>query len=103
MMSRKSTASKHRILAAVGLAVLCALPLSPASADTKQKATTEQPQWFLLRHDKTGDCWPALLISVNGQYQHAFAQKAGGPYDSREKAQDREAEMVQQGVCNAPE
>jgi len=74
------------------LALGSALSASPAIAQ-------ESAKWFVLRHDQTGSCWTALLISIAGDYRHAFAQKAGGPYDSKAEALKREKELETKGVC----
>lgn len=70
-----------------------AVSLGPAQA-------AEDAKWFVLRHDQTGDCWTALLIEINGDYRHEFAQKAGGPYDTKAEALRREKDLEQKGTCN---
>lgn|GEM_PF-3777755 len=60
----------------------------------------ESPKWFVLRHDKTGNCWAGMLVLINGDYRHAFAQKAGGPYDSKAQALKREKELELKGDCS---
>jgi len=58
------------------LLVASSLLIQPASA-------SENAKWFVLRHDNPESCWVGLLISIDGSYRHAFAQKAGGPYDTK--------------------
>ena len=70
-----------------------AIPLGSASAQ-------ENAKWFVLRHDQTGNCWTALLIEVDGDYRHEFAQKAGGPYDTKAEALKREKDLEASGTCN---
>jgi hypothetical protein len=48
-----------------------------------------QPKWFVLRDHQIGACRTALLVKVDGQYRHGFAQTAGRPYDSEEQAVER--------------
>lgn len=69
------------------------LPISPLSAQ-------EDAKWFVLRHDETGNCWAALLIEIQGSYRHEFAQKAGGPYETKAEARKREEELEKEGVCS---
>jgi hypothetical protein len=70
-----------------------ALIASPAMAQ-------ESAKWFVLRHDKTGNCWTALLISIGGDYRHEFAQKAGGPYENKLEARKSEEKLEKQGDCS---
>lgn len=62
-------------------------------------AADESAKWFVVRHDTTGACWTAMLIKANGEYVHAFAQTAGGPYDTKKQAREREAALENEGVC----
>jgi len=53
----------------------CLLSLALGSAFIANSAMAqESPKWFVLRHDQTGNCWTALLISIAGDYRHEFAQ-----------------------------
>lgn len=61
---------------------------------------SEDAKWFVVRHHTTSNCWTAMLIKVNGEYAHAFAQLAGGPYTSKKEALEREAALVEKGVCS---
>lgn len=86
----------------VGLAILSAAvllagaPLTPASA-------LEDAKWFVLRHDRTGDCWAEQVAEIDGAYQRSDAQNAGGPYDTQEQAQAREKALEAIEACNAEE
>ena len=62
-------------------------------------AAQEQPKWFALRDHEIGSCWTALLIKVDGSYQHGFAQTAGGPYDTEEQALERRKALQETGAC----
>lgn len=62
-------------------------------------AQNENAKWFVVRNDSTGDCWSAMLIQINGEYAHGFAQLAGGPYDTKEDALAREKQLEQNGTC----
>jgi hypothetical protein len=76
-----------------GLLLSIGLPISPSSAQ-------EDAKWFVLRHDQTGNCWTALLIEIQGSYRHAFAQKAGGPYETKLEARKREEQLEKEGTCS---
>lgn len=95
LLTRLNAAKKGHSLRLVILPVLlaAAVPLGSPIAQ-------ENPKWFVLRHDQTGDCWTALLIEVNGDYRHEFAQKAGGPYATKADALKREKDLEQKGTCN---
>jgi hypothetical protein len=78
---------------ALALLVSIGLPISSSSAQ-------EDAKWFVLRHDETGNCWTAVLIEIQGSYRHEFAQKAGGPYETKSEARKREEELEKEGVCS---
>ena len=83
--------SRLALLAGVGMCVATSLPSSAfANQDGK---------WFVVRHHTTSECWTAKLIKVDGEYAHAFAQTAGGPYDTKQQAREREAALVKEGTC----
>ena len=87
--------TSNRVSKFIGLLVLTgSILIQPASAN-------EDAKWFVLRYENPVSCWPALLISINGSYRHAFAQKAGGPYDTKAEALKREKELVIKGDCPA--
>lgn len=75
-----------------GALVLAGVFVGPASA-------ADDGAWFVVRHDKTGACWSAVLVKVDGEYAHAFAQVAGGPYKTKAEARAREAALEKEGVC----
>ncbi len=85
------TSSKLAMVSAAAVVMASALA-APASAD-------ESAKWFVVRHHTTGDCWTAKLVRVDGEFVHAFAQTAGGPYDTKKEARAREDELVRKGVC----
>lgn len=62
-------------------------------------AQPEQPKWFVLRKDTIGACRAALLVQMNGEYAHFGSQLAGGPYDTRQQALDREKELLRNSTC----
>ncbi len=78
---------------ALALLVSIGLPISSSSAQ-------EDAKWFVLRHDETGNCWTALLIEIQGSYRHEFAQKAGGPYETKSEARKREEQLEKEGACS---
>jgi hypothetical protein len=78
---------------ALGLLLSIGLPISSSSAQ-------EDAKWFVLRHDKTGNCWTSLLINIGGSYRHEFAQKAGGPYETKSEARKSEEKLEKEGVCS---
>lgn len=85
------TSGKLAMVSAAAVVMASALA-APASAD-------ESAKWFVVRHHTTGDCWTAKLVRVDGEFVHAFAQTAGGPYDTKKEARAREDELVRKGVC----
>jgi hypothetical protein len=66
--------------------------VTPVSAD-------EGAKWFVVRHHTTSACSTAMLIRVDGEYAHGFAQIAGGPYDTKKEAMTREEALEKEGVC----
>lgn len=78
------------------LAVTAVLMFAAGAATTSAQ---EQPKWFVLRDHQLGSCWTALLIKIDGNYRHGFAQTAGGPYDSEEQALDRRKALQEAGTC----
>ncbi len=91
-----STSLSHAVAVMTGIALSIAISASASLAQ-------ENSKWFVLRHDQTGDCWIALLIKIDGAYRHGFAQTAGGPYDTREEALEREKELEDRTVCKRAE
>lgn len=63
------------------------------------QGSTENANWFVLRNEATGDCWTGLLIDVNGEFAHAFAQLASPAYDTKQEALEREAVLAADGTC----
>ena len=63
------------------------------------KAQNENAKWFVLRQETTSYCWTGLLIEMNGEYAHSFALLAGGPYDTKQEALNREKELEREGTC----
>lgn len=59
----------------------------------------EQARWFVLRNHEVGNCWPAVLVRINGQYTNTFEQKAGGPYDTEAQALERQKILEAQAIC----
>ena len=64
-------------------------------------AQDEVARWFVLRQETTNACWTALLISVNGEYAHSFANIASKAYDKKSEALAREKELERDGTCVA--
>jgi hypothetical protein len=71
----------HSVLRKIALGSIVATLLTGVAVAEDQNA-----KWFVLRDDTTGSCWAGLLLSVNGEYTHSFAQLAGGPYKTKEEA-----------------
>jgi hypothetical protein len=78
---------------------LLSLLLIPTIFPVTVSVSQEQAKWFVLRHATTGNCWTALLISIKGDYRSANALKAGGPYDSEDKALAEKKDLERRGVC----
>lgn len=81
---------------ALGVVAAAALTVSGVA-----QAADNGGKWFVLRQETGGTCWPAKLISVNGQYASGSALKAGGPFDAEADAQSRIAELQAIGACRA--
>lgn len=79
-------------------AILAALAATLLGGGAAQ-AQDPDAKWFVLRHDQTSDCWSALMIQMNGEYHHAFARIAGGPYATKAEALDREKALENEGTC----
>ena len=62
-------------------------------------ASPEPAKWFVLRDHQIAECWVALLVKIDGQYRHGFAQSAGGPYDTQEQAAERRKTLQETGTC----
>ena len=65
-------------------------------------AENEAAKWFVLRQETTSYCWTGLVISLNGEYAHSFAQLAGGPFETKPEALAREKELDRGGSCANP-
>lgn len=89
----------NRFHASGKLAMVSAAAVAMASALAAPASADQSAKWFVLRHHTTGDCWTAKLVRVDGEFAHAFAQTAGGPYDTKKNARAREDELVRRGVC----
>lgn len=94
MFGSRRTISRRLPLRACGAALVCCAGLIGSNA-----IAAEDAKWFVVRHHDTGNCWSAMLIKVNGEYAHAFAQLAGGPFDTKKEALTREADLETKGVC----
>jgi hypothetical protein len=57
-------------------------------------------KWFVLRNHELGTCWTATLVRIDGQFTSTFEQKAGGPYDTEQKALERLQSLSDEGTCN---
>lgn len=80
----------------------CILALSIAmlaQASVPVQARTEDAKWFVLRIDTTGSCWTGLLIQINGEYAHSFAQLASPAYKTKKEALAREKALEASGSC----
>ncbi len=81
------------------IALAAALTLVPLVFGAS--AQTDDAKWFVLRQETTNYCWTALLISVNGEYAHSFANIASKAYDKKSEALAREKELERDGSCVA--
>jgi hypothetical protein len=85
---------KH-VFAGTLLSSLLAIPFLPLPVFAQTEA-----RWFILRNHEVGNCWTATLIRIDGQYINTFEQKAGGPYDTEQKAHERLQSLSDEGTCN---
>jgi hypothetical protein len=60
---------------------------------------SEAPRWFVLRDGQTGYCRPALLIRIDGVYQHGASLLAGGPYQTQAQATARLQQLIDMRSC----
>ncbi|TYC55762.1 hypothetical protein FMN50_12085 [Rhodobacterales bacterium] len=81
----------------LGSALAFALPASSSFAQE------ENAKWFVLKHEKSGECWTGLLIEIDGEYRHEFALTAGGPFDTKDEALEREKQLENVAVCTSTE
>ena len=84
------------LILAFGISLSTGFPIRSSLAQ-------ENAKWFVLRHDQTGSCWTALLIEIQGSYRHAFAQKAGGPYETESEARMRLIQHEKENICSKHE
>ncbi len=80
----------------------CILTLSIAmlaQASIPVQAQAEDAKWFVLRIDNISSCWTGLLIQVNGEYAHSFAQLASPAYKTKKEALKREKALEASGSC----
>jgi hypothetical protein len=82
---------KHLFAAALLASLLSAAVPAFAQVETK---------WFVLRNHEVGNCWTSTLVRLDGQYTGAFERKAGGPYETEERALARLKSLSDGGMCN---
>lgn len=58
------------------------------------------PKWFVVRNQHSGQCWPELLVRIQGTYRHGSGLVAGGPFASRKIASERILELIDPGICS---
>ena len=97
-MSRITKFSGSALLA---FALLAGVPGAGAMAQQSagQEAAQLSAKWFVLRHDKTGYCQTALLISVGGDYRSRSWLKAGGPYNTQAEALEQKETLKAESIC----
>lgn len=79
--------------------ILAAALLGLTAGQAPRAVAAEDGKWFVLRNPNGSQCWTAVVIQVSGQYATGSALIAGGPYDSREKAEQRLADLAVRGTC----
>ena len=90
-----------RITLARAIKGALAAALACSTLASSALAQNEDANWFVLRQETTNACWTALLISVNGEYAHSFANIASKPFDTKSEALAREKELEADGSCVA--
>ena len=84
-----------RRIGLTGLAVMLLTGNSTAAEPPKSEAA----RWFVLREGQTGYCRPALLIHMDGVYQHGASLLAGGPYETQAQAMARLQQLIDTRTC----
>ena len=72
-----------------------------AQAPVAGAAEDHSAKWYVLRQPDSFQCWAARVIQVNGTLATGSAAIAGGPFDSREEAEQHIAELADRGTCRS--
>lgn len=83
------------IMNRIAAALICAATGAPSLAATG----AEQARWYVLRGEKTGDCWTAKVAVIAGQLATGSALAAGGPYETEAEAEVRLEELRLAATC----
>ena len=81
-------------LAAILLGVVAQPPAPAVAAEGTAK-------WFVVRHPESFQCWTARLIRASGQYTAGKNLIAGGPYETKEAAEEWLATLEERSTCRA--
>ena len=79
-------------------AVLLAVAVQAGAAYAAQGQVAK---WYVLRQPDSFQCWPARVIQVNGTLATGSAAIAGGPFESREAAEEHIAVLSERGTCRS--
>ena len=82
----------------VGLTVLAVIFLTGIAA-AAERSQSEASRWFVLRDGQTSFCRLALLIRIDGVYQHGASLLAGGPYETQVQATSRLQQLIDMRSC----
>lgn len=82
------------VLGAVLLGFAAQAPLAGAAEGHVGK-------WYVLRQPDSFQCWTARVIQVNGTLATGSAAIAGGPFQSREDAEQHIATLAERGTCRS--
>lgn len=81
-------------LAAILLGVAAQPPAPAVAAEGTAK-------WFVVRNPGSFQCWTARLIRASGQYAAGKNLIAGGPYETKEAAEEWLATLEERGTCRS--
>lgn len=84
-----------RIAFILGFMLCCSGGLSAQQGDDSDGA-----KWFIVRNQHSGQCWPELLIRIQGTYRRGSGLLAGGPFTSRMQASEQILALVDPGICS---
>ena len=72
-----------------------------AQASLASAAEPHGASWYVLRNQDSFQCWAARVIQVNGTLATGSAAIAGGPFETREAAEQHIVELAERGTCRS--
>lgn len=87
---------------ALGAALLGLAAQAPwAGADEDRAAGDHAAEWYVLRQPDSFQCRVARVIQVDGTLATGSAAIAGGPFESREQAEEHIARLAERATCRS--